>query len=181
MNILRMNQEVFGSSFAISKMNRSAKQAVDSELIVPASATDMSYDEMEYVDGGGRFQLSITCTIGGAVSGLATGVVTGFIVGFITAKFTKFGAMAGWVGALISTAISGIMGYALSRTVNNMIYGTSGPSKVTLVDIWIPFAKIKYNIDIGQKIASFLGGFGGGLGGAAAATASGYAFGLVTA
>ncbi len=51
-----MNQEVFGSSFAISKMNRSAKQAVDSELIVPVSATDMSYDEMEYVDGGGRFQ-----------------------------------------------------------------------------------------------------------------------------
>ncbi len=60
-------------------MNRSAKQAVDSELIVPASVTEMSYDEMEYVDGSGRFELSISCSIGGVVSGLATGVVTGLL------------------------------------------------------------------------------------------------------
>ncbi len=60
--------------------------------------------------------------------------------------------MAGWTGGLISEANGGITGWALSSTVNNMICGTRGTSKVTLIDIWIPFAKIKHNIDIDQKL-----------------------------
>ena len=149
-------------------------------LQMPCSYVNVDRDEMEYVDGGGWFKLSITCTIGGFVSGVASGVVTGFIVGYISAKFTKIGSMAGVAGGLVSAAIGGITGYALSSAVNKMIYGTKGLSKVTLINIWVPIVNFNHTIDIGQKIGSFLGGYGGGLGGAAAATAAGYAYGFAT-
>ncbi|HHT55827.1 MAG TPA: hypothetical protein GX012_04600 [Acholeplasma sp.] len=47
-----MNQNLFGSSFETTKRNNFTENAISSELIIPDSAVELSYEEMEYVDGG---------------------------------------------------------------------------------------------------------------------------------
>ena len=181
MNILTMNQNVFGSSFETTRRSNFTENAISSELIIPDSAVELSYEEMEYVDGTGRFVLTINSTLGGFVAGLSTGIVTGFLVGFISAKFIKIGSVGGLKGQLIAGAIGAISGWAISSVVNSIVYGNKGPSSYVLIDIWIPFFNINHNIDLGEKLGSVIGGFGGGMGGfasAAAATAHGFAYGL---
>ena len=178
-DILDLNRSVFGTTYKKGAVSRRARKAMALPLEIPECAYEMTYDDCEYVNGGGYFKLTINCTLGGLVKGLSTGVVTGFIAGYISAKFTKIGALAGgWAGAIISGAVGAITGAAISSVVNNMVYGTNGPNTVTLIDCWLPWVKIKKNIDLGEELASAIGGFSGGLGGGLAASAAGYAFGL---
>lgn len=51
MNILTMNKNVFGSSFTTTRRKSITEKAINSELIIPESAVDLSYEEMEYIDG----------------------------------------------------------------------------------------------------------------------------------
>mgnify|MGYP000943013068 CR=1 FL=1 len=52
MNILTMNQNVFGSSFETTRRTNFTENAINSELIIPDSAVELGYEEMEYIDGG---------------------------------------------------------------------------------------------------------------------------------
>lgn len=52
MDILTMNQNVFGSSFETTRRTNFTENAINSELIIPTSAVELSYEEVEYIDGG---------------------------------------------------------------------------------------------------------------------------------
>lgn len=103
--------------------------------------------------------------------------MSGLFAGF----FTKLGAIGGWVGSIIMGVIGAAVGMCVSTVVNRLIYGKSNTS-ITLLKFWLPFVKLSYDIDIGEKLGSALGGFGGGMMGGAAgvalATGLGYAAGL---
>lgn len=70
MSILAMNQSVFGSTFETTKRSRVANNAIETDLVIPVSAVEMIYEEMEYVDGGG------------AALGIAAASASGFASGF---------------------------------------------------------------------------------------------------
>lgn len=106
MNILTMNQNVFGSSFETTKRNNFTENAISSELIIPDSAVELSYEEMEYVDGGQQ--------INNAVLGL---MIDGALI-VIGAAVAMYSAQA---SALISKGIRlfrGIYDKAINTLAN---------------------------------------------------------------
>ena len=146
-----------------------------SNLVMPSHYVELDRDEMTYVEGGGRFTVTVSCTAGGLVSGLTSGVITGFLTGFFSGLGTKFGKYGGVIGALIGAAVGALLGAAVSTYVNKILAG--GGSSVTLISIWLPFVNYTYDIDIAEKIGKTIGTIGGGTAGVVAATSIGYLLG----
>lgn len=182
-DVVSLNKQVFGTNVLKGGISRRAKRAMAEPLQVTAGI-EMTYDDCECVDGGGRFKLTLSCTAGGFVQGFTSGLVTGFVTGLVAGFSTKFGLkIGGWKGALICGALGAIVGWAISSVVNDLVYGSSGPSSVTLINIWIPFFNFTKDIDIAEEFGKAFGGFGGGAAGGALSlavvSAAGYARGLL--
>lgn len=106
MNILTMNQNVFGSSFETTRRTNFTENAINSELIIPDSAVELGYEEMEYIDGGQQ--------INNAVLGL---MIDGALI-VIGAAVAMYSAQA---SALISKGIRlfrGIYDKAINTLAN---------------------------------------------------------------
>ena len=146
-----------------------------SNLVMPSHYVELDREEMMYVEGGGRFTVTVSCTAGGLVSGFTSGVITGFLTGFFSGLGTKFGKYGGVIGALIGAAVGALLGAAVSTYVNKILAG--GGSSVTLISIWVPFVKYTYDIDIAEYLSATIGAIGGGSAGVAAATGIGYLLG----
>ena len=52
MDILTMNQSIFSNKFKERGLSKNARKAMASEMYIPTNAVEMTYDEMECVDGG---------------------------------------------------------------------------------------------------------------------------------
>ncbi|HHT55829.1 MAG TPA: hypothetical protein GX012_04610 [Acholeplasma sp.] len=98
MNILTMNQNVFGSSFVNTRRSNFTESVINSELIIPDSAVELSYEEMEYVDGG--WFLGVTISAAASISlystvlGMMDKQVHGYGYGSLTANMREWVAMS---------------------------------------------------------------------------------------
>ena len=125
------------------------------KLVMPQKGTylELEQEEMEYVDGGGRFV--VTVSVSGMLAGLCSGVLTQLLCGFISGAVPGITKMAGpWMWA-IGTAI----GIILSAALYNLIFSnidriiTNG---FTIIDIshWlIP----NISLNIGNMLYKFAG------------------------
>ena len=171
MSILAMNQSVFGSTFETTRRSKVVSNAIETELVIPVSAVEMIYEEMEYVEGGGvvSLTLGISCTIGGFVEGLATGFITGLVTSALTSITFGLGI---FLSGIISTLVQNMLGGMISSAVNQLAGPAHGftISKTYSVSSWLlPNFNMSYIFDIGTAIGGMLGGgIGGGLSGAPA-------------
>ena len=169
MSILAMNQSVFGSTFETTRRSK-VSNAIETELVIPVSAVEMIYEEMEYVEGGGvvSLTLGISCTIGGFVEGGYR-----FLLQDLTSALTSITFGLGiFLSGIISTLVQNMLGGMISSAVNQLAGPTHGftISKTYSVSSWLlPNFNMSYIFDIGTAIGGMLGGgIGGGLSGAPA-------------
>lgn len=142
-------------------------------LLVPNGWVDLDREEMSYVDGGGGFTLTISCTLGGCVSGFYTGLVTGYVIGYVAGLGFKLGKYGGFIGSIIGTVIGGIAGSLVSKYVNQLIYN-SNKTSITLINIPIWGRDRNYDIDLGESLADLDSIFGGAAGAVASASSLGF-------
>ncbi len=177
MDILSMNQNVFCSAFQGGKVSRLVKRKIDEDLIIPVSANELTYEEMEYIDGGGQIKLGIKFSFGAFVGSSVVASVVGFLSGYAVTKAIKFGAMiGGFWGAAIGLVVGALVAGGIAKAINDAIYlGGNGPKEITLIDIntGIFGMSFNYNYDLGNLLGIVIGGGGG--------FAAGYALGSSTA
>lgn len=107
MSILAMNQTVFGSNFETTRKSRVVINAVETDLVIPESAIEMSYEEMEYVDGG-KFKTYIgnnALIELGRIGGMSILQITGVVASVAAA----IGIAVGSAGSLSLVSISLLM------------------------------------------------------------------------
>lgn len=151
MNILTMNQNVFGSSFETTRRTNFTENAISSELIIPDSAVELSYEEMEYVDGGKTVGVYLDITMSaGFVAGVLVGSVTRamIITQLTTAAAVAGGVFGGPVGVgiagIIGASVGGIIANQLTKYIVNTIGGEAAREltyNTYAFDFWIPFRK----------------------------------------
>src|SRR5690606_21375944 len=71
---LQTNQSNFSSAFIHKKNTLRTRCAILQEMYVPSSEVEITYDEMEYIDGGGTWSLTLTSNVIGSAIGAVAGV-----------------------------------------------------------------------------------------------------------
>ena len=135
MGVLTMKQSIFRNKFKERKLSKNARKAMASEMYIPTNAVEMTYDEMECVDGGasiekGWFGIPIgirltknECSDGAFACSLASAgvVISGGMVTIILAA-TGVGALGAGIAAGISAILAGALAYyagVLEKGANN--------------------------------------------------------------
>ena len=128
-----------------------------SEMYVPTNAVEMTYDEMEYVDGGKTVGVYLDITMSaGFVAGVLVGSITKtMIITNLTVAATVAGGFwsavgIGIVGILWATA-GGFIANQLTKYIINTIGGTAAREltyDTYAFDFWIPFRKNEIYLNI---------------------------------
>ena len=112
MGILTMKQSIFGNKFKERGLSKNARKAMSSEMYIPTNAVEMTYDEMECVDGGVCFiengiyfsNRDLECMIGTSAMLYPTYVSASAMCGAFCASISWLNFMVG-VGNIIWTII----------------------------------------------------------------------------
>ena len=166
MGILTMKQSIFGNKFKERKLSKNARKAMVSEMYIPTNAVEMTYDEMECVDGGGWILFKAKCTVGGMIASFGVGFTTSFLISCLATMVGK--KVPTWVGKLIGIGVGATLGAFMSSQINK----DTDYVEIPIFAMWLPFVSFKKTLDLGDKLYDLLnsisGGIGGGFGGAAA-------------
>ncbi len=176
-NILTMNQTMFGKKFIERRVSKRSRKAQVAEFTFSSDIVEMTYDECDVVDGGGKVAVYLQCSLGAIIASFGVGFTTGFIMSYLTMKIGK--SLPTWVGKLAGAVVGATIGAVISSQINK----NTDIIKIPLLVTWIPFVKFEKTIDLGDKaydlVSTIGGGFGGGAGGYAAGFATGSLVGVI--
>ncbi|MEG6572435.1 hypothetical protein V6C21_07960 [[Clostridium] cellulosi] len=109
---------------------------MEAVLTLPMNAIDLDIDEMEYVDGGGTFTLTLKRDFLRDVATALCSAICGIICGIIgSACGPVYGSL---IGGSLGAALGWIIGGSLSRKYIN---------KDITLKIWIPFGSCSFTIN----------------------------------
>ncbi|CCV63660.1 hypothetical protein BN85400830 [Alteracholeplasma palmae J233] len=122
--VLERNASIFGSIYKEKKLPKKTLEAMASELVIPEGAIEMTYDEMEYVDGGfwnwladrawSLFDGLLLVGLGWLANGFKTKY--GTLKGLYSAlKAAKLGKALVWLAGTIKTGVSSAVGWVIAN------------------------------------------------------------------